>query len=72
MSESKSISEEMDELMDRLPDDAWTISHDPETDYRVATIVIDWRKVPGQTPLRAVSPPQPPCPRRSGPPASAS
>src|SRR5690348_5983863 len=44
--ESEHIGERLDALLAGLPDDAWTISHDPESDYHVATIVIDWRKVP--------------------------
>jgi hypothetical protein len=52
-----SISERLDALLEEIPDEAISISHDPDSDYRVCTIVIDWRKVPGQGPpprLRAV------------------
>lgn len=40
------IAESMDYLMESLPDEAWEISHDPEADWKVCTIVIDWRLVP--------------------------
>lgn len=53
--ESQCISEDLDRLLARLPDDAWSIGHEAATDYRVSTITIDWRKVPGQTPLRLVA-----------------
>ena len=43
---SEHIGERLDALLAELPDDAWAISHDPESGYHVATIVIDWRKVP--------------------------
>ena len=45
---AENLSTRMDELFAELPEDAWTISHDEEADYRVCTVVIDWRKVPGQ------------------------
>jgi hypothetical protein len=53
---AESISERLDALLDEIPDDAMTVSHDPDSGWRVCTIVIDWRKVPGQDPprLRAV------------------
>jgi hypothetical protein len=41
------IGERLDQLLAELPDDAWTITHDVQADYRVCTITIDWRKVPG-------------------------
>ena len=52
----ENISERLDALLDEIPDDAIAISHDPDSGWRVVTIVIDWRKVPGQDPprLRAV------------------
>jgi hypothetical protein len=40
------LGERLDALLDELPDEAVTISHDPGSDYRVCTIVIDWRLVP--------------------------
>jgi hypothetical protein len=49
------ISDDLDALLARLPAGAWTMVHDASTDYRVATITIDWRKVPGQTPRRLVA-----------------
>lgn len=45
---TSSISERLDAVLADLPEDAWSISHHPSSDYRVATIVIDWRRVPGQ------------------------
>jgi hypothetical protein len=55
-----SISERLDDLLAELPDDAWTISHDEATDYRVCTIVIDWRRLPGEIGLRLVHPEETP------------
>lgn len=49
---SESISERLDALLDEVPGEAITVSHDPDSDYRVCTIVIDWRLVPGQDPPR--------------------
>jgi hypothetical protein len=43
-----SLSERLDALLADLPEEAWSISHDPDSGYRVCTIVIDWRRVPGQ------------------------
>ena len=43
-----SISERLDAVLADLPPEAWSITHDPGADYRVCTIVIDWRVVPGQ------------------------
>lgn len=43
---SESLSERLDALLADLPENAWTINHDPER--HVATIVIDWRLVPGE------------------------
>ncbi len=45
---AESISERLDALLDEIPGEAMSISHDPDSDYRVCTIVIDWRLVPGQ------------------------
>ena len=47
--------ERLDNLLAELPDDAWTISHDEATGYRVCTIVIDWRRVPGTSRPRLIS-----------------
>jgi hypothetical protein len=46
------ISERLDELLAEIPDNAIIIDHDPESGYRVCTIIIDWRLVPGQPPPR--------------------
>jgi hypothetical protein len=43
------LSERLDAVLADLPEEAWSITHDPAADYRVCTIVIDWRKVPGQS-----------------------
>lgn len=50
--EPESISERLDALLDEIPGEAMSISHDPDSGYRVCTIVIDWRLVPGQDPPR--------------------
>jgi len=42
------ISLRLDAVLADLPEDAWSISHDPDSDYRVCTIVIDWRRVPDE------------------------
>ena len=48
MPERPSISERLDALLDEIPDEAISVTHDPESGWRVCTIVIDWRLVPGQ------------------------
>lgn len=48
MAERSSISERLDAVLADLPEEAWSISHDDSTGYRVCTIVIDWRLVPGE------------------------
>jgi hypothetical protein len=56
MTAVSSISERLDDLLAELPDDAWTISHDADTDYRVCTIVIDWRRMPSEVGLKLIHP----------------
>jgi hypothetical protein len=51
------VSDRLDGLLAELPPAAWSISHDPATDHKVCTIVIDWRLVPGQAPLTLVTEP---------------
>jgi hypothetical protein len=51
------ISERLDGLLAELPPAAWSISHDPAAGYKVCTIAIDWRLVPGQSPLTLVTEP---------------
>lgn len=46
---TESLSERLDAVLADLPEDAWTISHDEKAQWRVCTIVIDWRRVPGET-----------------------
>jgi hypothetical protein len=43
-----SLSERLDAVLADLPEDAWSISHDESTGWRVCTIVIDWRRVPNE------------------------
>ena len=46
---SASLSERLDAVLADLPEDAWSIRHDEQSGYRVCTIVIDWRRVPGES-----------------------
>ena len=43
-----SLSARLDAVLADLPEDAWLISHDPRSEYKVCTIMIDWRRVPGE------------------------
>jgi hypothetical protein len=42
------ISERLDAVLADLPEDAWTIEHDANAEWRVCRITIDWRRVPGE------------------------
>jgi hypothetical protein len=48
-SKESPLSERLDAVLADLPENAWSISFDPAQDYRVCTIVIDWRLIPGQS-----------------------
>lgn len=47
MADDDSIDQRLDALLDELPEGAATVDLDPDADYQVCTITIDWRLVPG-------------------------
>lgn len=46
---TESLSERLDALLADLPENAWSITHVPGTEWKVCTITIDWRLVPGES-----------------------